>query len=43
MDALLRFYFNIADPDELSDEKYFKLWGELQFALRFDQQKRGMS
>lgn len=31
INAQLRYYFNIPDPDELSDEKWAALYAELEF------------
>lgn len=35
MNALVRFYYKI-DPSTLTDDEFAKIWGELRFALEFD-------
>ena len=36
MGALIRFYFH-KDPDELNDEQFYYLWGDLIYSLRWNQ------
>lgn len=38
INSLLSFYLHI-NPDELTDEEWCKKWGQLRYALEFDQQR----